>query len=69
MRNKTTKIILTTLAVTSFQQKVFIQASLTTASLLCCKHNTIVGSKTCLFVAAGCRSHYGFHSELSQYVI
>jgi len=40
-----------------------------TASLLCCKHNMIVGSKTCLFVAAGCTSHYGFHSEPSQYVI
>lgn len=68
MRNKTTKIILTTLAVTSFHQKVFIQASLMTASLLCCKHTT-VGSKTCLFVAAGCTSHCGFHSEPSQYVI
>lgn len=66
---KTTRIIVTTLAVTSFNQKVFIQASLMTASLLCCKHNTLVGSKTILFVAAGCTSHHGFHSKPSQYVI
>lgn len=67
MTNKT-KIILT-LAVTLFHQKVFIQASLMTASLLCCKYNMLVCSKTCLFVAAGCTSHYGFNSELSQYVV
>lgn len=39
--DKTAKTILT-LAVTSFPQKVLIQASLMTASLLCCKYYMIV---------------------------
>lgn len=68
LTNKTAKIILT-LAATSFPQKVCIQASLMTANLLCCKYNMVVHSKTCLFVAAGCTSHYGFNSELSHYVV